>query len=61
MLKHLNQRDSLIRVLLQEPIDQVFVLLADARLECNCRSSLIPGDSLLITAKRRISMHKFEK
>ena len=56
VLEHLDQRDSLIRILLEELVDQVFILLRYLALEGDLLANLVTCDRLLVSAIRCITM-----
>ena len=58
MLEHLNQVDSLVGVFLEEPVDQVLVLLGNLGLKSDLLTHLVSSDCLLIASKGSITMHK---
>ena len=58
VLEHLDQRDSLISVLLEELVDEVFVLLGYLRLERDRLTCLIPGNCLLVSSEGCISVNE---
>ena len=57
VLEHFDQRDSLVGLLFQELVHEVFVLLRDFRLKSYCLTSLVPGNRLLIPSKGCIPVH----
>jgi hypothetical protein len=61
VLEYLNQRDSLVWVLLQKLVDQIFVLLGDLALEGDLRTGLVAGNGLLIPTKGSVSVDKLVK
>ena len=58
MLEHLNQVDSLVRVLLEELVDQVLILLRNLGLEGDLLTHLVTSDCLLVASEGSIAMDK---
>ena len=59
MLENLDQRDSLVWVLFEEPVDQVLVFLGDFAFESDLVAGLIAGNGLLIATEGSIAVNKF--
>ena len=59
MLENANQWDSLVWLLHEELLDQIFVLLRELLLKSNFLALLIPGNGDLITSEGSITVYQF--
>ena len=58
VIENANQLDSLVRLLHDELVNKVLVLLRELRLEGNLLADLVAGDGDLIASEWRVSMHE---
>ena len=59
VLEDLDQRNSLVWVFHEEPVDQVFVLLRNPLLEGDRLASLVAGNGRLVASVGSVAVHQF--
>ena len=56
MMEHFDKRNSLVRVVFEELLNEILILLTQFRFERHRVALLIFGNHSLITSERRITM-----